>query len=225
MLLLAIAYLPAFVIGYLPNASAETRSTAAFAENIIIALFAAELVVKVAVAERRLAYLRSHWIDVVIVLVPFLRPFRLLRILRLAPFLARGAAGLRQIMGPYRGAYVLTIGLMAVLMSAVLVALFERGGDGSIKGFGDALWWAATTVTTVGYGDKFPVTAEGRAVAVFLMVIGIALFGTLTAGIAAYFVQGDAAPEKGVTTEELMEKLKDLEELVWELRKQQREDS
>lgn len=147
-----------------------------------VALFAAELVIKVAVAERRWAYLRAHWIDVLIVVVPFLRPLRALRVLRLLPFLARGALGLRRVMGPYRGAYVLVIGLGAVLVSAALVAIFEQDADGSIPGFGDALWWAATTVTTVGYGDKFPVTPEGRAVAVFLMIIGIALFGMLTAG-------------------------------------------
>ncbi len=76
MLCLAILYIPVFIVGYLPGVSSTVRSSAALAEYIIVALFAAELVIKVAVAERRWAYLRAHWIDVVIVVVPFLRPLR-----------------------------------------------------------------------------------------------------------------------------------------------------
>lgn len=223
MLLLAVLYIPAFIIGYLPNVSPTVRGNAAFAENVIIALFAAELVLKVAVAEKRLAYLRTHWLDVLIVVLPFLRPLRVLRIVLLFPFLARGAVGIRRIMGPYHGAYVLLIGLGAVVISAVLVLVFERSADGSIEDFGDALWWAATTVTTVGYGDTFPVTSEGRAVAVFLMVLGIALFGMLTASIAAYFVEGAGKSEQDVTLQDLMDKLDRLEAQIEELRSERNE--
>jgi voltage-gated potassium channel len=69
--------------------------------------------------------------------------------------------------------------------------LAERGGDGSIQTFADALWWAAATITTVGYGDVYPRTAAGRGVAVVLMLIGISLFGLLTARVAAFFVETD----------------------------------
>lgn len=66
----------------------------------------------------------------------------------------------------------------------------ERTARGSnIKTFGDALWWAATTVTTVGYGDRYPTTGQGRLIAVGLMVVGIALLGVVTATIAAWFVE------------------------------------
>ncbi len=208
MLCLAILYIPVFIVGYMPGVSPTVRSNAALAEYIIIALFAAELVVKLAVAERRLAYLRAHWLDVVIIVVPFLRPLRVLRVLRILPFLARGTIGLRRVMGPYRGTYVLVVGLGAVLISALLVTIFERGANGSIQSFGDALWWAATTVTTVGYGDKYPLTAEGRAVAVFLMIVGIATFGMLTAGVAAYFVESES--EKDVSNRELLAKIEAL---------------
>ena len=205
MLCLAIQYIPVFIAGYIPKVSPSVRNGATLAEYIIVALFAAELVVKVAVAERRWAYLRAHWLDVVIVVVPFLRPLRVLRVLRVLPFLARGTIGLRRVMGPYRGTYVLVVATSAVLVSTALVAIFERGADGSIHGFGDALWWAATTVTTVGYGDKFPVTPERRAVAVFLMIVGIALFGMLTAEIAAYFVE--SGTESDVTNRDLLVKV------------------
>jgi voltage-gated potassium channel len=170
------------------------------------------------VARRRLAYLRANWLDVVIVLVPFLRPFRLLRLLRLLPMLVRVVRGLRLILGPYRGSYVLLISLLAVVVSAGMVTVFERDGGGSIDEFTDGLWWAITTITTVGYGDFTPVTAEGRAVAVFLMLIGITLFGVLTASIAAYFVDTSGGDEPEVTLGMLAEKVDALESLIREQR-------
>lgn len=223
MLVLAILYICAFIVGYLPNVSSSVRDSATFAENLIIAVFAAELVLKVAVAERRLLYLRRHWLDVLIVVLPFLRPLRVLRVLRIVPVLARGAIGVRRIMGPYHGAYVLLIGLGAVIISATLIFVFERGGGGSIRGFDDALWWAATTVTTVGYGDTFPITSEGRAVAVFLMIVGIALFGVLTAATAAYFVEGAGKPNQDTTLNDLMIKLESLEAQFQELRDERKD--
>jgi voltage-gated potassium channel len=75
------------------------------------------------------------------------------------------------------------------LTAAGLMAEFERASaTANIHGFGDALWWAFTTVTTVGYGDRFPTTAAGRGLGVMLMVAGISAFGVLTAAVAAYFV-------------------------------------
>lgn len=65
----------------------------------------------------------------------------------------------------------------------------EEGGDATIESFGDASWWAVSTVTTVGYGDMFPVTPAGRAIAAFLMVTGIALFGVLTANLATFLLE------------------------------------
>lgn len=208
MILLALAYVVVFVVGLLPDLSPGALRAAEFAEYVIIALFAAELAVRIAVAERRWAYLRAHWLDLVVVAVPFLRPLRLLRLVRIAPVALRAALRLRRIMGPYRGAYVVVLGLVSVFTSAVVVLAFERRAEGNIADFEDALWWAAATITTVGYGDKSPVTPEGRAVAVFLMVIGIALFSMLTAGIAAYFVEGPQDEDRrGVTTKDLMVKL------------------
>jgi voltage-gated potassium channel len=80
--------------------------------------------------------------------------------------------------------------LFVAYISAVQITISERMVEGSnIKNFGDGLWWAMTTVTTVGYGDKFPVTAEGRILAVALMIMGISLVGVITASVAAWFVK------------------------------------
>ena len=81
--------------------------------------------------------------------------------------------------------------------------------DANIKTFGDGLWWAATTVTTVGYGDRFPTTPLGRLIAVVLMLVGIALLGVITATIATWFVgrlqvvEEEVAEVKETTTRRL----------------------
>ncbi|NDD52054.1 MAG: two pore domain potassium channel family protein, partial [Actinobacteria bacterium] len=75
-------------------------------------------------------------------------------------------------------------------ISAVQITIAERGAEGSnIKDFGDGIWWAFTTVTTVGYGDRFPITGEGRFLAVLLMIMGISLVGVITASVASWFVK------------------------------------
>ena len=105
---------------------------------------------------------------------------------------------------------VLAIGV-AVVGAAAIVYAVEEGGGGTIDSFGDALWWAATTVTTVGYGDTFPVTPAGRGVSVFLMLAGITLFGVLTANIAAFFIEQEQRPDE--VAERLDEVLRRLEQL------------
>jgi voltage-gated potassium channel len=182
MLVLAIAYVPAFAV---------------------------ELLVKVAVADRGLSYLRSHWPEVLIVVLPFLRPLRVLLVL---PFLIRAVRGLERILGPYKAAYVLVLWLLTVFTGAGLVLLFEEGSGGTINGFWDALWWAVTTITTVGYGDTYPVTFAGRVVAIVVMLVGIILFGVLTAGVAAYFVERVEERDEGEQTHKLDLVLKRLDE-------------
>lgn len=110
---LALAYLIALIVTYLPNISPENLRIAEFVEYTITAIFAAELIVKVAVAERRIAYLRGHWLDAVIILMPLLRPLRMLRVLRLLPVAMRALIGLRRLMGPYRGTYIVGVGLVS----------------------------------------------------------------------------------------------------------------
>ncbi len=137
-----------------------------------------------------------------IVVVPMLRPLRvlrgarLLRLLRLARLVAFAVEGLSEVRGVLRRrglSWVLLIALALNLIAAALVLSFERDMPNSnIHSYPDALWWAVTTITTVGYGDRFPMSPAGRGVAVVLMVSGIALFGIITASIAAYFVEQKA---------------------------------
>jgi voltage-gated potassium channel len=214
MLLLAFVYLMLIVARFLPETPAFVRASLGTAEFVIIAVFAVELAVRVWAAEQRLAYLRRNWLSVLIVVLPFLRPLRLLLLL---PFFLRTVGGLQRLLGRFRGAYVLAVAALSVFMAALLMLAFERRANPEIEGFGDAVWWAFVTITTVGYGDIAPLTPEGRAVATFLMVLGITLFGVLTAGLAAFFVEGSAEEgSEGVTTRDVLDKLEALERRVEE---------
>jgi voltage-gated potassium channel len=115
------------------------------------------------------------------------------------------------------GAAVAVVGFVAAL---AMLDAERKNPDANIQSFGDAVWWAATTVTTVGYGDRYPTTTEGRYVAVGLMVTGIALLGVVTAALASWFVEKmSAAQEAGERTEhEVAELAAEIRALRSELR-------
>ncbi|MCW2867049.1 MAG: Ion transport 2 domain protein [Marmoricola sp.] len=149
-------------------------------------LLVVDLVVRLVLAPDRWLFLRRHPVDVAMVVLPILRPLQLLRLFTLLKSLNRLAgSSLRGRVGIYVAGSMTLIVFIAAL--AVLDA--ERGGSGPIQTFGDALWWALVTVATVGYGDAYPVTFEGRAVAVGLMLFGIGVLGVVTAGFASWLVE------------------------------------
>lgn len=101
--------------------------------------------------------------------------------------------------------------MLIVFACAGLVLSFEANSRGSnIHNYGQALWWAIVTVTTVGYGDKYPVTPGGQDVAVVLMLVGIGLIGVLTATVASYFVEQSNDEERA----ELVERLDRMEAML-----------
>jgi voltage-gated potassium channel len=150
------------------------------------AVLALELVVRFVAAPDKWRFVRRHPLDIASCILPVLRPLRLLRLLTLLNVLNRYAgSSFRGRVGIYLVASVSLIVFMASL--AILDA--ERDGKGPINTFGDALWWALATITTVGYGDMYPTTAEGRFVAAGLMVCGIGVLGVVTATFASWLVE------------------------------------
>ncbi len=149
-------------------------------------------------AENRWAFMRWGWIDLLssIPMVGFFRWGRLVRVVRVLRIL-RGVRSARLILAVIfesraKGTLsaVALVAAVLVIFSSFAILNAESTPEANIKNAGDALWWAVSTITTVGYGDRYPVTAEGRVIAALLMTAGVGLFGTFTAFIASFFVQG-----------------------------------
>jgi voltage-gated potassium channel len=198
LLLLAVAIVPLLVVPLLVDVSPGVEQALLAVDWAIWAVFAFEYVVRLGLTRRRWRFVRREWPDLLIIVLPFLRPLRLvrsaralrlLRLTRLVAFLGEFEQGTRRLKR-HGLHYALAVGMVVVIGAAALIYAVEEGSEGDIDSFGDALWWAITTITTVGYGDTFPVTPAGRGIAAFLMITGIALFGVLTANVAAFFIEG-----------------------------------
>lgn len=187
MLLLAVAFLVAYAWPIIdPQLQPDVRGFLDVVSWTVWVAFVADFSIRMMLTEHRWRYARAHWYDVALIALPLLRPLRLLRLFAFARILNRTAAS--SLVGRV-GVYVVGAALMAVGLGAVAVLDAEQHDQAAnITTIGEALWWACTTVTTVGYGDYFPVTTEGRLVAVALMIVGISLVGGVTATVAAVLI-------------------------------------
>jgi voltage-gated potassium channel len=144
-------------------------------------------------APNRRRWFFRHLFDLAIVALPLLRPLRLLRLVVLLGALQKAVGD------AIRGRIVVyTVSGVVLLIYVASLAILDKERDqpgATINSFGKALWWSITTVTTVGYGDLYPVTVTGRVIAVLLMLGGISLVGVLTASLASWIVQRVAETE------------------------------
>jgi voltage-gated potassium channel len=150
-------------------------------------LLGLDYLVRLGLARRKLRFVRRHLLDLLILVLPMFRPLRALRIITVIGVLNR------QLRDDFRGRVPIyvgaTVGLVGFVAALAVLEAERSAPDASITTFGEAVWWTITTISTVGYGDRYPVTVEGRIVAATLMVAGIALLGVVTASIAAWFVE------------------------------------
>jgi voltage-gated potassium channel len=203
LLLLALAFLVAYAWPVLdPRLDPNLRTWLSAVTWTVWVAFAVDFAVRLILSDSRARYALSHWYDVALIALPLLRPLRLLRLLAFLRILNRSAS--TNLAGRVT-TYVVGTALMLMALGAIAILDAEQDHpDANVTTFGDALWWAATTVTTVGYGDRFPVTTQGRFIAFALMLTGIALVGVITASVAAWFVASiDRQPDhKAETTED-----------------------
>ncbi|ANC31230.1 potassium channel family protein [Isoptericola dokdonensis] len=147
-------------------------------------LFAVDYVVRVSLARRRWLYVRRHPLALAVVLVPVLRPLLLISVVgRL------NQRGRRRLRGKVVRYAAVGTTLLVITASLVVTQAERWRPDATIKTLGDGVWWAMVTVTTVGYGDMAPVSTIGRAMAVLLMLGGIALLGVVTATLSSWLVE------------------------------------
>lgn len=155
--------------------------------GVIWVAFLIDYVVMLVLATQRSRWFIRNLHELVILALPVLRPLRLLRLVTLLKILHRTAGH------ALRGRIVTFVLGAAVLLTycgALAVLDAEKNeAEANIQSFWDALWWALTTITTVGYGDHYPVSATGRTVAGALMLSGIAVVGVVTASVASWLVE------------------------------------
>ena len=180
-----------FLAAYSVKVLAQPQGRFSVAIDLVIAftyaVFVVDYLARLSLATNRPRWFVRHLVDLAVIALPLLRPLRLLRLLVLL------AALQKAIGGAIRGRVAIYTASSAVLLIyAASLAILESERDqpgAKIKSFGDAVWWSITTVTTVGYGDLWPVTATGRVIAVLLMMGGISLVGVVTATLASWIVQ------------------------------------
>jgi len=209
MAVLAIVFV---IVGFAVD-SANTASRPAFeaADTALTLVFVAEFASRFLAAFDRAAYLRGHWIDL-IALVPVVRGVRVLRLLRLLRLIRAFAGVYRAVlhaerMARHRGlAWLFVTWLAVMLICSIFLYAAENGVNEAVTSPLDALWWGIVTLTTVGYGDVYPRTGEGRIAASVLMLLGIGLFSAITATVTS-FMLSDGGGERPA------ERLRDLAEL------------
>ncbi len=181
-----------FLVAYaLPIAMPDVPAAVANGCDVVVwaawAVFAADYVIRFAMAPVKWRFVKSNVLDLAVVALPLLRPLRLIRLLALLSILHR--TGTQELRGKV---IVYAVGGTALLITvgALAITEAERNAPGAtITSLGVGFWWALSTIATVGYGDAYPVTVEGRFIAAALMVGGIALLGVVTATIASWLVQ------------------------------------
>lgn len=203
MVLLALLFILCLVVEAVPGVSPNARVWASYLDWAIWGVFALEYLLMVALANHKALYIRTHLLDLAMVVLPALRLLRILRLLRLLRIASVLMASLRQFrdvqaMAARRGVTGILSGILSLLLvGAFCVYHVEGPTNGAFSTFGDSLWWAFVTASTVGYGDAVPHTLAGRAVAAFLMLLGLVLFGVMSATVVASFMAADEEEQRG----------------------------
>jgi voltage-gated potassium channel len=192
LLVLAVAFLIVLILPAVSGLPGWADVLLQVANVAIWAAFVVDYGARLYLAPERWRFVRRNPLDLLLVLVPFLRPLRaarLLRLLRVAVVAGAVQGRARRSLHATVATYVGASAAVLLLLSSLAMYDTERTAKGgNIRTFGDALWWAASTMTTVGYGDRYPTTGRGRVIAAVLMLFGIALLGVVSATIAAWFI-------------------------------------
>jgi voltage-gated potassium channel len=197
ILVLSIYVLGALVIDALFVLPEEISRLLQIFDVVICAVFFLDFCIQFYKAESKLEFMRWGWIDLVasVPMVDALRLGRLVRLIRILRVI-KAFKSLKDFMDSFfldkaKGTLnsAMLIAILMIIFSSITMIQVETDPESNITTAGDSLWWTFVTITTVGYEDLFPVTLEGRLIAVVLMTTGVGLFGTFTAYVASWFVK------------------------------------
>jgi voltage-gated potassium channel len=197
VIILTLYVLGALVAETFWQLPSETSKLLTYFDYLICTFFFFEFLCRFIKADNKLAFMKWGWIDLLssIPMVDFLRAGRLLRLIRILRVI-RAFRSTRQLLNHIfankaKGTLtsVSVLAFLLIIFSAIAILEVENDPNSNIKSAEDAIWWTYTTITTVGYGDKYPVTTEGRILAMVLMTFGVGFFGTFTAYVASIFVK------------------------------------
>lgn len=206
MLMLAFAWL-ALLIGELVWGESQTFEVLG---TIIWAIFILDFALEFILAPHKAAYLKRNWLTVISLLVPALRIFRIFRVVRLLRLtrvgrslrlfrvvssLNRGMRALAANLQRRGFGYIIVLTLLVLFAGAAGMYAFENESPNGLNNYGEALWWTAMVLTTMG-SQYWPQTFEGRVLCFFLALYAFAVFGYLTATLATFFIGRDAENEE-----------------------------
>jgi voltage-gated potassium channel len=227
MMVLALAIIPLLLLPLIFDLPSGVETTLYALDWFIWVAFVLDYGIRLYLAPRKRHFISHNIIDLLFVLIPFLRPLRavrsarafaLLRAMRGMVVLLRAIDAVKDVLSRHKLGYTLLIAGTVVVGSGFLVATLEATDpERNIRTIPDGLWWAVTTVTTVGYGDRFPVTAVGRAIGAGVMILGIGLFGLLAASLASFFVERGFQRKADPQLEQIEQRLSRIEELLQNL--------
>lgn len=197
IIFLSIYVLGALFIDTIVVLEPETSSLLTLIDNAICVIFLIDFSLRFWRAEKKLTYMKWGWIDLVssIPTLEVLRAGRVFRLIRLIRILRAIRSTKLLISYTFKNrkqgtfSAVGIISILLIIFSSIAILNVENQPDSNIRTAEDALWWSFVTITTVGYGDKFPITTEGRLIAAMLMTAGVGLFGTFTGFVASWFME------------------------------------
>jgi voltage-gated potassium channel len=229
ILLLSIVVLVALGVDTVFKLPKQVSDILQTLDTLVCVLLLIDFGIRYHKAESKLAFLKWGWIDLIASIpnVPILRVGRFVRILRILRLLR--AIRATHIVTSVLLKNKLQTGVASVVLTAFLLVMFcsvgiliceQQNPAANIQTAGDAIWWSVSTISTVGYGDKYPITAEGRIVAMILMISGMGLFGIFS-GLSASFFLGSR--QQTIVREEsaILARLEKLEEKIDQLKRNQ----
>jgi voltage-gated potassium channel len=202
MVIISLSVVPMYVIESILSNAGNPASWVFLVGGILVQItMATDLAIRMVLSRRPLGYLLHHKLDVVAIVIPPLR----------AVGQVAGVRGVLRRKGVLR--FTVFSGLLVSAAAFVVYGAERSSPEATIDSLSDAIWWAIVTTTTIGYGDVVPVTQEGRAMAVVLMMLGIVILAVATANVSAYFVDGrrDSNNDGTANTVEVLERLARLE--------------